>query len=228
MINGIYQSAAGLDALQRVQDQVANNLANASTVAFKQTLSEFTSGPSGRIAVGSKTDFTSGPLQTNGGPTQLALGSEGLFAVETPQGPAYTRNGDFRLDAEGRLVTAQGFAVQGEHGTIVLPNQDFTVSFQGEIVVAGEVVDRLKLVRASQQMRAAGNGLWVGAAGETPETLPGEVGQVLQGALEGSNVNLVRTMVDMLTAVRLYEANAKALESQDETLKQATTVGRTA
>jgi len=229
MINGIYQSATGLSGLARIQESLAHNLANISTAGFKGEIVQLEQVRDGRIEAKAVLDLKAGPLQTSGNPTQLALGSEGYFVVETPQGLAYTRNGNFTLDAEGRLVTAEGYAVQGQNGAIVVSGKDFSVSELGEIVVNQAVVDRLQLVRGSQPLLPAGDSLLASATGVPLEAMDENQGQVLQGAVEGSNVNMMRSMVDMLAAVRLYEANQKALESQDETLKQAVSqIGRTA
>lgn len=229
MINGIYQSATGLNALQELQETLAHNLANISTAGFKGEKVQFAQAVSGRIEATAVLDLKAGTLETTGNPTQLAVGGEGYFVVNTQRGLAYTRNGNFSLDAGGRLVTAEGFRVQGQHGDIAVDGKDFQVSEQGEVIVNQTVVDRLLLARGSEPLQPAGEGLLATATGTPLELLAENQGQILQGALEGSNVNMVAGMVDMLAAVRLYEANQKALESQDDTLKMAVNqVGRSA
>jgi flagellar basal-body rod protein FlgG len=229
MINGIYQSATGLESLDKLQETIANNLANISTTGFKQQLVQVQRDPLGRLVAQTSLDMQSGPVQITNEPTHLAAGQDQLFEVTTPQGPAYTRNGNFGLDENGRLVAGGFWPVQGGAGDIVLPHGAFTVSGSGEIVVSGEVVDQIKLVRADRPLNPLSNGLMVPADGSTlPALAPGE-GQVMQGALEGSNVNPLQSMVDLISVARLYEANQKAMQSQDETLKDAvTTIGRTA
>lgn len=229
MINGIYQSASGLESLTRVQETLANNLANVASTGFKQAVADCEQNSDGRILTRIRIDSQAGPLQITDNPTQLALGGDGYFVLETPQGTVFTRNGDFHLDAGGRLVSAEGYPVQGEKGEIVLADSEFTVTPAGEIVVQGEVQDRLRLIRGAESLQAAGAGVFKGAPGAEFEEVPAGQGRVLQGALEGSNVNLLRGMVDLLAVVRQYEANQKAVESQDETINQMITqVGKTA
>jgi flagellar basal-body rod protein FlgG len=229
MINGIYQSATGMDSLAKMQEMISNNLANISTTGFKQQLMQVEKTAEGRLTTHGGMDMQNGPVQITGEPTQLALGSEQLFVVSTPQGPAYTRNGNFGLDEHGRLISAGQWPVQGEHGDIVLPNGAFTVSETGDIIVQGEVVDRLLLVKADRPLRPLGNSLMAAQDGSGLEPLGPNEGQVIQGALEGSNVNATQTMVNMIEITRLYEANQKAMLSQDETLRDAVTqIGRNA
>jgi len=229
MITGIYQSATGLDSLDKQQEAIANNLANISTTGFKQQLVQVQRDTFGRLLVQSSMDMQSGPVQITNASTDLAAGQDQLFEVTTPQGPAYTKNGNFGLDANGRLVAAGLWPVQGEGGDIVLPNGTFTVSETGDILVQGEVVDRIKLVRADRPLNPLSNGLLVPTDGSALAEIPAGEGQIMQGALEGSNVNSLKSMVDLISVTRLYEANQKAMQSQDETLRDAvTTIGRTA
>lgn len=227
MINGIYQSATGLDSLDKVQESIANNLANISTTGFKQQLVQVQRDVYGRLVVQGSLDMQNGPVQVTNAPTDMAAGEDQLFEVTTPQGPAYTKNGNFGLDENGRLVAAGQWPVQGERGDIVLPSGAFTVSETGDILVQGDVVDQIKLVQADRPLTPLSNGLMVPADGGVLEPIPAGEGQVMQGSLEGSNVNPMQSMVDLISVARLYEANQKAMQSQDETLKDAaSTIGR--
>lgn len=229
MLNGIYQSGTGLESLNKLQETIANNLANVSTTGFKQQMIQVSRDASGRLVTQTHLDMQSGPVQITNEPANLSAGQDQLFEVATPQGPAYTRNGNFSLDQNGRLLSAGQWPVQGEDGDIVLSRSAFTVSQNGDILVQGEVADRIKLVRSDRALVSQGNGLFQSADGSRLEALPAGEGQVMQGTLEGSNVNPTQSMVDMIAVVRLYEANQKAMQSQDETLKEAvTTLGRTA
>lgn len=228
MINGIYQSATGLDSLSKMQETIAQNLANISTTGFKQQLTQVEKTAPGRLVTTTTQDMQNGPVQVTGASLDLALGSEQFLVVETPQGPAYTRNGNLGMDEHGRLM-AGAWPVQGRGGDIILSGGDFTVSETGDILVQGEVVDHLALVKADRPLYPLGGGLMASTDG-TPlnPLLPGE-GQVMQGSLEGSNVKAAQSMVDLIAVVRLYEANQKAIESQDETLRDAVTqIGRNA
>lgn len=227
MITGIYQSAAGLDCLSQIQDMVSNNLANVSTNGFKQEMANVEKTGDGRVLYERRFDFKSGSLEMTGQPLDVAIKQAGFFVVETATGPAYTRNGNFTLDAEGKLVTAAGWPVQGEKGAIILGSQKVTLSDKGEFMAGNEVVDRLQIIKAPQDLKPLGNALFV--SDEPIEPLAAEEVDVLPGALERSNADLTRSMVDMLEVVRLYEANQKALQSQDEALKLVVSqVGRSA
>lgn len=227
MITGIYQSAMGLDQLSRMQEIVSSNLANISTNGFKQELASVEKNPDGSLNLQLRTDFTHGPVEMTGQPLDVASKNDGLFVVSTAAGTAYTRNGNFTLDAEGRVVTADGCPVQGEHGDIVLGSQQFTLSDRGEFLVNNEVVDRLLVVAPPEELTPLGSALFTSS--QPAEPMPEDDVSLLTGALERSNVNLTQAMVDMLAVVRLYEANQKALQSQDETLKQAVSqIGRSA
>ncbi len=227
MINGVYQSATGLDSLAKMQETLASNLANISTTGFKQELVQVEKTQAGRLATHNNLDMQSGPVQITGESLNMALGQDQFFTVATPQGLAYTRNGNFGLDEQGRLISAGQWPVQGEQGDIILPNGSFTVSETGDILVQGEAVDRLMLVKADRPLRPLGNGLMVTHDGAALESLESNQGQVIQGALEGSNVNGPKSMVDLISIVRLYEANQQAMMSQDETLRDAVnTIGR--
>jgi len=229
MITGIYQSAAGLGALSRLQESIANNLANVSTDGFKREIISIQQAIASNLEAAPKLDLASGGLQMTSQSTHLALASEGFFEVAAPGGALYTRNGNFHVNAEGGLVTAEGYPVQGQKGDIVLSSERFTITPAGDILENGILVDQVKVVHADGPMERVGSGFLRWASPEGVRTVePGQV-RMLQGALEASNVNIVENMVDMMAAVRLYEANQKAMEAQDETLKQATSqVGRTA
>lgn len=228
MINGIYQSAAGLESLAKMQETLAQNLANISTTGFKQQLTQVEKTSEGRLANSTSLDMQSGPVKVTGTPLDLALGEDQFLVVETPQGPAYTRNGNLGLDEHGRLM-AGAWPVQGSNGDIILPQGEFTVTETGEILVQGETVDRLLLAKADRPLQPLGEGLMASADGVPLNPLPQGEGQVMQGMLEGSNVKAAQSMVDLIAVVRLYEANQKAVEAQDETLRDAvTTIGRNA
>ena len=138
-------------------------------------------------------------------------------------GTMYTRSGSFTLNADSQLVTTTGYKVMGEGGSIELPAGDIAVSSQGAISVNGVEVDRLKIVNFSEPnvLVKKADGLYAARPGaqetDCPETT------VSQGSLENSNVAAIREMVDMITLQRAYQANARALMAQDETLQKAVT-----
>jgi flagellar basal-body rod protein FlgG len=229
MITGIYESAGGLDSLARMQEVVANNLANVSTDGFKRDVFQVEQNQSAPLAVHASPDLSPGVFQVTNQTTNLALSSEGFFQVTTPNGPAYTRNGNFQLDSSGRLVSKDGFPVQGQQGDIVLESTDFKVTEAGEVLVKGTVVDHLQVVQGNGPMRRLGNSLMTWEDTNSIQPIDSSKIKVLQGSLEGSNVNVVDNMINLMSIVRLYESNQKAFEAQDATLKMATTeVGRVA
>jgi len=220
MITGIYQSASGMDSLIRMQEIIANNLANISTHGFKQEVLAIEQRDPFRLIASSQLDLKPGAIQMTDVPVHLAVTGEGFFTVATPEGIAYTRNGNFCLDNQGRLVTIEGYPVQGQNGEIVIDDPGFSVSESGEIIVKGEVIDQLQIVNGSGPMKRLGNSLMTWETEDAVFPLEANQIQVMQGALEGSNVNVVESMVDMMMVMRMYEANKKALESQDLTLQQ--------
>lgn len=231
------------------QDVLANNLANASTPGFKkdvavsesfssmlvQRLGEVQETSQGRspvppITIGGlgtgaaiaaiSTDHSPGTLYFTGNQTDVALRSDGYFSIETPQGVLYTRDGTFHLNAEGRLVTADGYPVLGKDGYIE-PKGEFTINEDGEVLADGQVVDVLQIVRFEEprQLTKVGENMFQAPEGVTGEEVQNP--QIMQGYLEASNVNAVGEMVDLITVVRAYELSQKAIQAEDEMLDKA-------
>ena len=216
-------------------DQVALNLANVATPGYKrqvlavQPFAEAMRGAAAQAgapetaASAVVSDLRTGTLKTTGQPLDLALAGEGYFEVLTDSGPAYTRKGDFTVDARGRLVTAQGFPVMGKGGDIRLAGRAPTIDEAGNVSeaatdgsAAAVAVGQLKVVRfdKSQALRRLGDGLL--APGEGMAVLAdGEV-RLRQGALENSNVNATREMVDLMQAMRHFETMHRVVQGYDE------------
>lgn len=248
MIRGLYVSADGMLAQTIKQDVIAANLANVATTGyrkdtpsirgFRSVLSDEAAAIAAEyptqlqwqeplfLGVAAQTDFSPGPLEQTGNPLHLAIEGDGFFALQTPTGTAYTRAGAFHLTADGSLVDSQGNAVLGQAGPIQIVGGSFEVASDGRITVDGQAGDRLSLVTFADpgQLEKAGAGLFTAPAEAQPTDA---TALVRQGYLEGSNVNAVREMVAMITGLRAFEANQRAVAAQDETLKQAVTeVGR--
>jgi len=225
MDRGLYIAASGMLAEQIRQDQIANDMANASTPGYK---SDRTSqrgfgdlllansatgavvGAQGTaVAVGAiETDFSPKPARDTGEPLDFAITGEGFFAVQTDQGVRYTRNGQFTADAQGRLVTAQGDPVLGRGGRALAVGRD------------GRVDPRALEVVQLRNPRKEGDSLVTGRpAGDGP-------GLVRAGALEGSGADAARSMVDMIASMRSFEAGQKVIQTIDETLGKASTLGQ--
>jgi flagellar basal-body rod protein FlgF len=228
MDRGLYIAASGMLAEQVRQDQIANDLANASTAGYKAdrtTQQSFgsmllTNSLTG-ATVGSQTtavqvtgivtDFAPQPLKDTGEPLDFAINGDGFFAVQTAQGTRYTRNGQFGSDAQGRLVTSTGNLVLGRNNQPVAIGAD------------GKVDPRLLNVVLLNNPRKSGDNLVTG----TPGAAAGQTaGTVRAGSLEGSGADPTSAMVDMIASMRAYEAGQKVIQTIDETLgKAATSVG---
>lgn len=239
MLRGMYVSASGMNTQIRKQEVISNNLANVDTPGFKKeslVVDSFSrimvsrmndcqdqgAAPViGNISAGSNplgtvTDFSEGKLVETGRPLDFALQGKGFFQVQTPQGLRYTRQGSFVVSGQGQLVTTEGYPVMGENGPIEL-GLDAYIGTGGEVVEEGTIVNRMTLVNcAPQDLVKEGESLY--ALNEGAQIFPGENLSLTQGFLESSNVNPVAEMVDMISGMRAYEANQKALISQDSTL----------
>ncbi len=186
------------------------------------------------------TDFTAGlSLKSTSNKTHFALEGRGFFALETNEGEKYTRNGSFTIDNQGYLTTKEGFKVLGENGYIRLQNQNMTNDMNNIVVdEMGRVftkdiyepdakyVDTLKIMNFydERQLEKYGNSYFVETkySGHPQELNPGDGRpKVIQGFLEGSNVNAIYEMVKMIEVQRTYEANQKALQTHDSLLGRA-------
>ena len=223
MDRGLYLAASGMLAEQLRQDQIANDLSNASTAGYKaerttqqsfgqMLLTNSVTGQQiGNVTTGvgvtnTVTDWTPQPLKDTGEPLDFAINGDGFFAVRTAQGTRYTRNGQFSADASNRLTTMQGDLVLGRD------NQPLTLGADGK------VDPRLLNVVLLTNPEKEGNNYITG----TPGTVAGQTaGQVRSGALEGSGADPTQAMVDMMASMRAYEAGQKVIQTIDETLGKA-------
>ncbi len=235
MIRGLYTSATGMLAELARQDVVANNLANADSVGYKRDnltevpfseylMNAYAKGkatPIGQLGLGVDvisrySDFGPGAITVTDNPTDFAIEGNAFFAVERNGAVAYTRAGNFLVNQDNVLVTQNGDPVLGENGSITV-NGPFTVSPAGEVMENGQVIARLRLA-ATAGMIKQGDSYYTNSS-DTPA--PAGDYQVIQGALERSNVNSIREMVQMITVTRSYDANQKVLTAQDDTLGKA-------
>lgn len=251
MIRGWYIGASGMNAQQNRLDTISNNLANVDTTGFKKEIpvnkefselllrrtaadgvykTPFGSADAapiiGSIGLGVETnelytDFTQGSFKSTDTNTDMALGGEGFFAVQTPAGERYTRNGNFHLGKEGILLTKEGYPVLGENGAIHVPNDKFFVNQDGMIYTNedNELVDRIKVVRFENErfLKKQGSSLWNSneISGDAYVAEGDERPRLLQGYTEASNVNVVNEMVQMIEVNRAYEANQKSVQTED-------------
>jgi len=231
VIPALYTAGSGMVAQQLKLDILANNLANAETPGFKaDSLSIDPSGQGAAVAPGKGSDTervqagrialdsSEGPIRPTGNPLDFALIGPGLFVVRTPQGERFTRAGNFTRDGEGYLTTAQGYRVLGSAGPIRVPAEGLQLEANGRLksgdsfrIVAGPV---------GQGLTKLGGNLFAPAAGAaSPPAVA--VPTVLQGQVESSNVNVVLTMVEMLSTLRSYEAYQRTIQAADEIANSA-------
>jgi len=219
MERGLYIAASGMLAEMARQDQLANELANASTPGYKadrvaqrafgdlllsDSADGSTIGPLGSGAAVDKqeTDLRQQALRDTGEPLDLAIQGDGWFGVRTSSGVRYTRNGAFKADAKGDLVDQLGNQVLGDG------NQPVKVT---DGTVDATKVAVFKLANPVKQ----GDSYFTGSAGGK------DTGEVRSGALEGSGADPTQSMVDMMESMRAYEAGQKVIQTIDETLGKA-------
>ena len=180
----------------------------------------------GKIGLGVETnenytDFEQGSFKYTNTQTDTALSGKGFYAVQTPYGERYTRNGDFFIGKEGILETKEGYPVLGEKGFIYVEDDKFTVNQDGIIYSqeTSEEIDRFKVVRFDNEryLKKMGSSLYIDTEISGPAHIAegDERPSFLQGYSETSNVNVVNEMVQMIEVNRAYEANQKTIQSED-------------
>ncbi len=222
MIQATLGAIFGKSYMERRLDLITNNLANVNTAGFKGSRAYLIyKSQKGEgvipLLIDSYIDFSKGPLIETKNPLDLAIEGEGFFVVMTEEGARYTRAGNFRLDAEKKLVTQDGYPVVGQNGHIYLDGSDIRVESDGSVFVDGRFVDRLRIVDFEKRtnLRHAGRSLFVNSDPSNREKIIDKI-EVRQGYLEGSNVNLIRELVEMISVLRAYETYSKVEQVQSE------------
>lgn len=218
----------------------AHNLANVNTAGFRAETSVFRAAqasgqglPTRAYAVDSTpgADFKPGPIQTTDRDLDIAIQGAGWIAVQGPDGQeAYTRSGSLQIGEDSVLRTRTGFVVVGEGGPIPIPAETrVSIAADGTIsaVPAGAgannvtALGRIKLVNPAEKDLVRGaDGLFRLSDGNTAEADPNV--RIASGAVEGSNVNAVDVLVDMINFARQYELELKLMQSADNNARQAT------
>jgi flagellar basal-body rod protein FlgF len=225
MANGIYIGMSGAIAAQRRLDIVANNVANASTPGFRQQRAQFQAFliPTGDQRpiekgytglAGTSVDDSAGVIAQTGNPLDVAIDGRGYFVVDSPSGPLVTRAGNFRLATDGTLVDVMGNAVSSTpagNAPIRLRPEGGppSVGSDGSITQDGTVVARLAVVDvAADRLTAVGDThMRAAPADMQPMAAP----RVMGGALEGSNVNPVRGLVELMLLTKDFQTNEKVM-----------------
>lgn len=258
MFRSLHIAATGMQAQEAQLDSISNNLANANTVGYKKSRADFqdlvyqtvtgagtqtsatTAAPTG-LQVGSGVRmvattrlFQQGALQNTGNPLDLAVEGNGFFVVQQPDGtPAYTRAGNLKTDAQGRLVTAEGMPLDPP---LIIPPDATGVT----IAADGIVTATTKLSAQPSQLgqiqlasfinpaglSAGGHNLLMAtaASGDAQVGQPGSDGRgtLLQNTIEHANVEVVEEMIGLIAAQRAYDVNTKVITAADEMLRSAT------
>jgi flagellar basal-body rod protein FlgF len=247
MSGGMYLAAAGALVQQLRLEVLSNNVANINTTGYKSDRSIFQipEGTESQVfetpvegiqtlspyapPFSTEIDFSQGALRQTGNTLDVAINGDGFFSIQTPDGVQYTRQGSFTLDAEGVLVTPDGFPVLGEGGNITMEEGTVEIDTEGSVYVNGDEVDRLQITDFLDRgsLKKAGNGRFIApeaaARAERPDGTT-----VNQGHLETANVNPVQAMTEMIETSRAFEAYQKVIQSADEaTAKSINDVGKT-
>lgn len=248
MENPTYLALSHQNALRRQMETVANNLANANTTGFRSERLLFSSyltskagnpGVTGdgasRLAfvegIGTYRDTRPGQVIKTDAPLDMMIHGSAYFVVDTPVGPRYTRDGNFRLDSNGTIVNAEGFSLLDQNNQPLRLNANETnvdITKQGEIYSGGNRVGRIKMVSFAdeQALTHLGGGLYDSTVDPVPADPKAEIHQ---GMLEGSNVVSVNELTQMLDIVRRYESAQKILDTEnDRSLKAIQRLARVA
>ncbi len=246
MVRSFYIAATGMVTQRQRMNVTTNNITNVETIGYKadtmvtrefdeMLISRLQDDPNvvstyvGPLGTGIYADvittsFTQGISEQTEQPTDLQIVGDGFFAVSTPAGTRYTRNGNFNVDVQGDLVTQQGYYVLDENGgRINVGTEDFTAASDGRILLGDEVVAVLNVVNFEdlEGLRKMGDNTYVHYNNEEPVRI--EQPNIMQGYVEGSNVDIAGEITDMLMISNVYDANQRIATMVDETLGLAVT-----
>lgn len=240
MASELYVSLSGQMAMETRLTTVASNVANmrtagfrAETVNFDTVLSDYRADRVNFAAVGeTHFDLSAGPVEPTGNPLDVAIVGDGFFGIETPAGTAYTRDGRFTISAEGDLRTLTGYGVLDEGGAPIQLQADggeVTIGSDGAIVQDGRAVGVLGLFALSpdaELIRYGDTALLSGTEAEPMENRL--VNGVRQGFREGSNVNAIQAIAELIEVQRAFEFATTVIGDREESLGRAVrTLGAT-
>lgn len=236
MLPGYYSAASAMSAALQNQDVMAQNLAHAPVAGYRRQGLSFAayqmpgssaSGPTaakplhGAQIAEAASSFAPGVVQRTGNPLECALQGDGFFVLDGPQGPLYTRNGQFQINAAGQMVSPSGYPVSGVGGPINIPPNaaNIQIAQDGTVSADNTSIGQLKLAAFDNPRRLtrAGTTLFQAPSDLQPQTF---TGTVRQGYRESSNVQVVQEMVQMISGMRQYEAAGKAMRSLSDAMQQ--------
>ena len=228
MIDSLGAIVDALNAKTPQLDCVANNIANLHTYGFKGEKSflkfaEEAGQKNVSYKTAYRTDFSTGKLQRTGNPLDVAIQGKGFFAIQTKDGEAYTRKGNFTINRNNELMTLEGDYVLGESGRIVLTGSKVQISETGEIRTESGVIGKLKIVSFGKQdqLVKAGAGLFLNP--ENKAVLKTEDNPEVRGEqLETSNVEVLKEMVEMIEVQRTVESYQKVIQTLSDFDKLST------
>jgi len=241
---GLYQSASALSALERWQDVVTQNITSSQTTGYRKRTVDFSSQLSGELQSDSRgrlgrngdgtptvfpkastgISYATGETQSTRREFDVAIQGDGFFEVKMPDGTtSFTRNGEFSLRADRRLVTSGGQEVMSEGGapiTLLPEGGSLVINADGTIFQGETSLGKLSIQRFSDlsKLTPIAGGYFKAGAGVQPEAVASP--ELMQGYLEGSNVTPLREMVDMVLISRAYEANQKIISTYDQTMQK--------
>lgn len=235
MENTLYIALSRQSAIKREMAVIANNMANMNTTAYKgekmMFVDHLVKSKGGDRLTGEKLayvrdiaqyqDFSEGAIVQTHNDLDVALHGDGFFVVETPQGARYTRNGHFQLNEEGKLITSDGHAVLSDAGQPLFfaPNESqIDISRDGTVSTSNGALGRLDVVKFenSQLLQKEPNGLYTTSGEATPLEDP----HVIQGSLEGSNVNPMIEMTKMIESQRAYTSIKSFIDKEDQRMRK--------
>lgn len=246
MIKGIYSSGSGMQPRLMRLDVIANNVANADTTGYKKDsifvqimkdVGVAQSTGAGELAgldVKEFTDFAEGSLRPTNAPLDMAIQGEGFFVLDTPEGQRYTRNGNFRIDENGDVVSSNGDKLMGAGGKINIPGaekmvqNDLSITKSGDIFMGPTKLAKIRIVTFSDMQKLLKTAGTMFRSDESPKdvSLSDEKSTIRQGYLEESNVEALTEMVQLVELSRGFETDQRTMRYQDSTLEKAMEVGR--
>ncbi len=222
-LNGMASAASTLQMLERRQQVLANNLSNASTRGFKAETPFARLMNNALATTDTALDVTEGPITETHGTLDVAIKGNGYFVTQTAGGERLTRDGSFSLDADQRLVDGHGNPVLGETGPITVPNGVVEIDPDGMVKVNGKPLLRLRLESVADGTKLQHEGGTQFVPDASRKAIPPEDRKIMQGYVEGSNVNTMFAMTQMIDVLREFTAAQKSMTTIDSVRGIATT-----